>query len=268
LQIFPVLLERLLQKDFSDSIRSGFEATGLFPLNKERVLAKMPRELAEEGNAVQQQLINKLSQIRYNPPATTRVLRPKKNEKLPPGAAYGGVSSDEEEEEIPPPAAADINSSSSSSDGDTDSDRSDEEDDDEEEEEEEEEEDKRRREGLKNVVRRLTTKRMKLTQPEEEEEEEDNPTSKDTEDSSIEDTPIEDPPEYRPGSFIACIYENGWYVGQVMEKEGEPEADEREDYVLVSFMMWTGPKGALLKWPERKDVLNVLKVTYCTIPIW
>jgi hypothetical protein len=57
-----------------------------------------------------------------------------------------------------------------------------------------------------------------------------------------------------------------------MEKEGEPEAEEGEDYVLVSFMERTGTKAELLKWPRRSDILNVLKVStvptvpYLTIP--
>ena len=46
-----------------------------------------------------------------------------------------------------------------------------------------------------------------------------------------------------------------------MEKEGEPEAEEGEDYVLVSFMERTGTKAELLKWPMRSDILNVLKVS-------
>ena len=109
-------------------------------------------------------------------------------------------------------------------------------------------------------MERLSRKRLRLEDKEQEEDTTSN--AKDNEDETEED----DPPEYyQPNSFIACVYENGWYVGQVMEKEGEPEADEREEYVLVSFMKWTGAKGIHLKWPERKDVLNVLKVgTYGT----
>jgi hypothetical protein len=50
-------------------------------------------------------------------------------------------------------------------------------------------------------------------------------------------------------------------VAQVLEKEGEPEAEEGENYVLVSFMERTGTKAELLKWPMRTDILNVLKVS-------
>jgi hypothetical protein len=50
-------------------------------------------------------------------------------------------------------------------------------------------------------------------------------------------------------------------VAQVLEKEGEPEAEAGEDYVLVSFMERTGTRAELLKWPMRTDILNVLKVS-------
>jgi len=264
------LLERLLQKDFSESIRSGFEATGLYPLNKERVIAKMPRERGEEGNAVQQTLIDKLSQIRYNPPPTTRVPRPKKNEKLPPGAAYGGAatSSDEEAEgEAEAPSrgqrkrpSADSSDSDSSSSSSSDSDDDDDEDDD-----EDKEEGVRRRQ-VRGIVRRLATKSPRIEEPVQVEEDEDDPFSDDIPTIAITPTTEENLPipDYRVDSYVACIYENGWYVGQVMNKEGKPEADEREEYVLVSFMRWTGPKVDQLKWPERLDILNVLKVGHQT----
>jgi hypothetical protein len=229
----------------------------------------MPRELAEEGNAVQQQLIERLSRIRYNPPATTRVLRPTQNEKLPPGAAYGGVLDSSEEEEAEageaemetprgqrkrPAANSDSSSSSSSSDSDTSS--------------SEEDEEERVSRQVKEIVRRLSSKksskRLHLDEPDQEEKDEEEVDEVEKEQEEL----GSDPPEYKPDSYIACIYENGWYVGQVMNKEGEPEADEREEYVLVSFMMWTGPKKDQLKWPERLDVLNVLKVgLYSTVPV-
>jgi hypothetical protein len=41
-QYFPGLLRTILEKDFGLSIRSGFESTGLYPLNMERAIAKLP----------------------------------------------------------------------------------------------------------------------------------------------------------------------------------------------------------------------------------
>lgn len=46
-------------------------------------------------------------------------------------------------------------------------------------------------------------------------------------------------------------------MGQIMAKAGEPEAEEGDQYVLVSFM--EKGSGDLLKWPRRSDILNVLK---------
>jgi hypothetical protein len=63
--------------------------------------------------------------------------------------------------------------------------------------------------------------------------------------------------EYMPGAYIVAVYQENWYVGQVMEKEGEPEAEEADCYVFVSFMKRT--TGDLLQWPKQLDVLNVLK---------
>jgi hypothetical protein len=70
-QCLPGLLRTILEKDFGPSIRSGFESTGLCPLNMERALAKLPHAVAPDGNlmsAVQQHLINRLASLRYNPP--------------------------------------------------------------------------------------------------------------------------------------------------------------------------------------------------------
>ncbi len=81
----------MLAKDYSEAIRSGFEATGLHPLNRDRILDKMPAERASDTDVVsnvQQQLINQLAALRYKATTTTRAARPKKSQKLPAGAAY------------------------------------------------------------------------------------------------------------------------------------------------------------------------------------
>ncbi len=66
-QEFPRLLKQLMEKDYSLSICSGFETTGLYPLSLEKALTKLPAEERVVESQVQQQLLNKLSDMRYNP---------------------------------------------------------------------------------------------------------------------------------------------------------------------------------------------------------
>jgi hypothetical protein len=105
-------MKSLLEKDFGSSIRSGFEATGLYPLNPDRVLRKLPTDRAQAETAVETQLLRKLSEIRYNPPATKVAPRPRQKDKLPPGASYtsctpgGDKQQDQEDQDDPPPAPA------------------------------------------------------------------------------------------------------------------------------------------------------------------
>lgn len=223
-------------------------------------------------SAVQQQLVKHLSNIRYNPPPTTQAKRPRKKEKLPPGAAYtcsaSGNQSDstDEEEEVPVPVATrrarakkavisdmdDESSSQEEDDDDTDDTGTTNDDTDNEEEE--------RRLNVQNIVDSL------------------NETSQEEDDELADEllatvpVPVPEPTAaggdeqvFRPESYIACRYQDNWYVGQVMDKEIEPEAEEGDQYVLVSFMEWSGSKKTVLKWPSRLDVLNVLKV--CMVPV-
>jgi hypothetical protein len=69
--------------------------------------------------------------------------------------------------------------------------------------------------------------------------------------------PLSQDYQYPPQSYVVAIYQGDWYVGQVMAKEGEPEAEEGDQYILVSFLEKTA--GDLLKWPKRSDILNMLK---------
>jgi hypothetical protein len=62
---------------------------------------------------------------------------------------------------------------------------------------------------------------------------------------------------YPPESFVVAIYQNDWYVGQVLSKDGQPEAEEGDQYLLVSFMERF--HGNTFKWPNKKDILNVVK---------
>ncbi len=64
-QPFPALLSALMDKDYSESIKSGFECCGLHPLSQERALAKLPAENRDVVSDVQKQLIQQLSSMRY-----------------------------------------------------------------------------------------------------------------------------------------------------------------------------------------------------------
>jgi hypothetical protein len=257
-------LVKLLEKDYSAAIRSGFAASGIAPFNVERPLSRLPREPDNAENAVQQQLINRLSELCYNPPPTTAARRPKQKEKLPAGAAYGGAwVRDESMDEVEavasrakrahPSAMSSSESSEDSSSSDSDSD---------------EEEAEERRRAVANIVERLRRKKQQYTgtvdeeQHDEEQHDYVETVQQDNEEEEQKGEGDGEPEQlyYRPASYIACIYQNAWYVGEVMDKTIEPEAVEGDEYVLVSFMEWTGGKGDQLRWPKRKDVLNVLKV--------
>jgi hypothetical protein len=44
---------------------------------------------------------------------------------------------------------------------------------------------------------------------------------------------------YLPSSFVVAVYGEDWFVGEVSDKEGEPRAEESENYVFISFMKCT-----------------------------
>jgi hypothetical protein len=51
------------------------------------------------------------------------------------------------------------------------------------------------------------------------------------------------------------VYDCDWHIAQVLDKEVEPEADMDDNYLLLNFM----EKCKQLRWPEKLDLLNVLK---------
>jgi hypothetical protein len=255
-QSFPALLGKLLEKDWGGPIRSGFAATGLYPFSLERVLAKLPKEInsAEIETAVQKTLLNKLNDMRHNLPATKQAPRPKKKDKLPAGATYtcpaqpASDTSDEDEEELEEPLAVtkkrsltsmlkgshedsdSSNYSNVASDSDEASDRD--------EASSGGDSDSEREEARRGLVNDLVERLDKNKDLDEEEDE-----------------PV-DP--YPPKSFVVAIYQGeDWYVGQVLDKDEEPEAEKGENYLYVTFMEKI--KGDLLKWPRKPDVLNMLK---------
>jgi hypothetical protein len=194
----------------------------------DRALSKLPAEDRQVTSKVHQALLNQLQEMRYSPSGAKRAERPKKKEKLPPGASYtcaasGGDVAPAVDEE------ADVPDSSDDSDSESDS--------------ETEEQHRRLKEGPLN----LETEEEQESQEQQEVE----TRQKDKEQKEKEKV------EYVADSYVVVVYEEEWYVGQVVSKEGEPEAEESDDYVLISFMKRTSLDH--LQWPMRTDMLNVLR---------
>jgi hypothetical protein len=61
--------------------------------------------------------------------------------------------------------------------------------------------------------------------------------------------------QFPVGSYLVAVYEGEWHVGQVMDKKESKIHDLGPKYVHVNFMEKTG--GKFLKWPARKDIINV-----------
>jgi hypothetical protein len=81
---------------------------------------------------------------------------------------------------------------------------------------------------------------------------------------------VDDPEEeYQPGSFVAAVYDDLWYVGQVLDKNKEKLASKSENYIYISFMQRVGGGGDNFKWPNKPDKLNTLKkdvLFICSVP--
>ena len=56
---------------------------------------------------------------------------------------------------------------------------------------------------------------------------------------------VEDLDKYQPGKYTACLYDNNWYIGNIVERN-----DEEQD-LLINFMKTT--LGSSLSWPSRED---------------
>jgi hypothetical protein len=196
----------------------------------EKAISKLPVELEEREveSDVQRALLKTLEDMRYNAPANKAAARPKRSQKLPPGAAYTCAPEKEAE-----------NSSDNSSSDSPDSSISDEESD------EEREEDTRR--TVSDIVDRL--------------EEDDIAIGTGTSDIDEE---LPDPAQkaapvgYPAESFVVAMYQHQWYIGQVLNKEKEPEAEDGDQYILLSFMERNKDNNSF-KWPNRPDILNMLK---------
>ena len=250
-QEFPKLLKELLQKDFGPAIRAGFEASGLYPFSVSRAVSKLPQDIDEREveSLVVGTLVRQLDSMRHLAPANKAAARPKKSDKLPSGAAYtcapegaassseasgsGAISSEVGGSEASGSGASgrgacgsrasgrrdDSDSSSSSSDS-----------------EDENEE-------IRGIVDRLGEQSDEEEQ--EQEEDEDDPF------------PVPDV-DYPVECFVIAVYNNKWYVAQVLDKDKESTAEKGDDYLILSFMEQVADRNCF-KWPEKRDILNTLK---------
>jgi hypothetical protein len=170
MQEFPTLLKKLMRKDYSKVIIGGFKATDLYPFSPETALVKLPAETREVTSKVHEVLLKKLSTMRYKPAGTTQAPRPKKTDKLPPGASYtcraGGDADDGDEPVAGPskPRQPDSSISGSSEDYNSLDNKS----------------DRERSRNVKNIVPRLVRKRPLLG------EDEDNDDGEEDEDENEE----------------------------------------------------------------------------------
>jgi hypothetical protein len=99
--VFPSLLSKLMEKDYSHSVRSGFESCGFIPLSLHKALSKLPVEDREVESTVQRQLLQKLNDMRYNQPAPAQATRPRKKDRLPAGASYTCLPGQQDEVCLP-----------------------------------------------------------------------------------------------------------------------------------------------------------------------
>lgn len=223
---------------------------------------------------VQRQLLARLSDMRYNPPPTTHAKRPLKKDKLPPGASYtcsggkeivgvaGDAGSSNEEDNggsdpDSPTAGPSVTStakrakrstaveSSDSSNDPSDSEESDTEESELEVESVTQSQLEAERKRISGKIVKNFEKAARVTVPvpvpvfvEELEEEASVPLA--------------------TGQYIVALYAGDWYVGQILDKEVEPEAVQDDQFVFASFMERN--QADLFKWPTRLDMLNTLKV--------
>ena len=98
---FPANLKELMNSvDARRIIPPAFEKCGIFPINKEKVLERIPSKDTSEliCENLDSSLLNKLSEMRYGFEEKRRAKRPK-GKKVPAGMSYTPDTTEEEEEE-------------------------------------------------------------------------------------------------------------------------------------------------------------------------
>ncbi len=78
------------QTKYREAIISGFRKTGLHPVDMQQPLSQLPNlEIdMDVATPIQIQLLNKLDQLRHNPPANKHPGRPKKDQQFPAGESH------------------------------------------------------------------------------------------------------------------------------------------------------------------------------------
>jgi len=281
---FPRLLGKLLDNNYETAVINGFATTGLFPFDPQKVLGKLPPDEIPDHQTVEGQLLQRLSDMRYGKGPAKRAARPSKKDKLPAGESYTCRGGDQTEQTEDNSSGSEddpeVNESSSGSEREEDggpdggrdsgqdsgqhSGRDDRQDDRmfESDTEDRAEEEKRSR-NVRSIIRKLRKKcldnwttaegTVPVNDPGS------GPSSEPVEEEEGEgSTSEEDDPEmidYQPRSYVAAVYDDDWHVGQILDKEVEPEAEKGDKYVFVNFM----EKRKQFRWPEKLDLLNVLK---------
>lgn len=255
-KVFPSLLKALLEKDFGSSIISGFETTGIYPFNPDKVLCKLPEENAVVESQIQQQLLERLKDLRYNVPGNVRTARAKKKDKLPAGASYtcndgqmllnAAVDADKEMEEMSrrrrsAGGAGDVGTGTG---------------------EDSDIEDEPQKQKQKGKQRALVwedndSSSESSSNSSEEEEEEETGREIPVPVESDQESELDMDDQYLPGVYVVAVYQGKWYVGLILEKQAEERALPGKQYLYVSYMERL--ENDTLKWPVRPDKLNTLR---------
>ncbi len=77
----------------------------------------------------------------------------------------------------------------------------------------------------------------------------------------LEDKPVSLIPEdgfYTPGSYVVAVHHGEWFIGQILDKEKEPQAPKGGQYVYINLMRRLSEDRDLCKWPDKADKLNTL----------
>jgi hypothetical protein len=78
---------------------------------------------------------------------------------------------------------------------------------------------------VRKIIKKLGVKR-KREEVERKEEKEDDPDIEQQQQQQQPDLQQkEDCPAYTPGSYVVAVYQSDWYAGQILDKDGEPEAE-------------------------------------------
>ncbi len=76
---------------------------------------------------------------------------------------------------------------------------------------------------VRKIIKKLGVKRKREEVERKEEKEDDPDIEQQQQQPDLQQK--EDCPGYTPGSYVVAVYQSDWYVGQILDKDGEPEAE-------------------------------------------